>query len=53
MEEFFSYFQNGQVRVKVPDRVAQFARNHFFVTQLDFHVQEEEQRAREEEKRWQ
>ena len=52
MEQFIDYLQNGQERVKFPDREAKFIREHPFMTQLDFFdMQEEEKQAWEEQKR--
>ena len=52
MEQIVNYLDGGQERVKFPDREAKLIRNHPFMTQLDFFdMQEEQQRAWEEEKR--
>ena len=52
MEQFIDYLENGQERVKFPDREAKFIREHPFMTQLDFFdMQEEEKQAWEEQKR--
>ena len=52
MEQIVDYLENGQERMKFPDREAKFIRNHPFMTQLDFFdMQEEQQRAWEVEKR--
>ena len=54
MEQIVNYLENGQERVKYPDREAKFIRNHPYMTQLDFFdMQEEQQRAWEEQKRQQ
>ena len=52
MEGIVDYLANGQEHVRFPDREAKFVRNHPFMTQLDFFdMQEEQQRAWEEQKR--
>ena len=53
-EQIVDYLENGQERVKFPDREAKFIREHPFMTQLDFFdMQEEEKKAWEEQKRQQ
>ena len=52
MEQIVDYLENGQERVKFPDREAKFIRNHPFMTQLDFFdMQEDQERAWEDQKR--
>jgi hypothetical protein len=52
MEQLVDYLENGQERVKFPDREAKFIRNHPFMTHLDFFdMQEDQERAWEEQKR--
>jgi hypothetical protein len=52
MEQIVNYLENGQERVKYPNRQAKFIRNHPYLTQLDFFdMQEDQERAWEEQKR--
>ena len=51
-EQIVDYLENGQERVKFPDREAKFVRDHPFMTQLDFFdMQEEQQKAWEAQQR--
>jgi hypothetical protein len=50
MEQLVDYLQNGQERVKFPNREAKFIRNHPFMTQLDFFDMQEDMKNAWEEK---
>ncbi len=51
-EQIVDYLENGQERVKFPDREAKLIRNHPYMTQLDFFdMAEEEKEAWEQKKR--
>jgi hypothetical protein len=43
MEQIVNYLENGQERVKYPNRQAKFIRNHPYLTQLDFFDMQEDQ----------
>ena len=51
MEQIIDYLENGQERMKYPDREATFVRNHPYMTHFDFfEMQDEQARAWEKQK---